>query len=181
MNETATPPTGGQKEDPGPSARPRSPWDVLVIAVILAALIGLTVYVVHHYSTSTDAATILGIVVPAVATIGAAVFGVRVAYQAGSAKGQSQGAATAKKEVASRLLDPVTKALEAVANTHDSITTAGASAPGSSDVVFRALAEADAPAGTQESRGRVQISPQPLDDAKRQLEFVRGALTDLAG
>jgi hypothetical protein len=69
----------------------RSGWDVLLLLLVLAALSGLTIYLVDHFGTDTEkAGAILGIVVPAIATIGAAIFGVTVGCSAGNRAGKAQ-------------------------------------------------------------------------------------------
>jgi hypothetical protein len=70
----------------------RSGWDVLLLFLVLAALSGLTIFLVDHFGTDTEkAGAILGIVVPAIATIGAAIFGVTVGYSAGNRAGKAEG------------------------------------------------------------------------------------------
>jgi len=70
--------------------------DVALIALVLAAVITITIFVVVHFAdNATNAATILGIVIPGLATVGAAIFGVRAAYNAGQAKGEATGTSVA--------------------------------------------------------------------------------------
>jgi hypothetical protein len=90
----------------------------------------LTIVVVRHYPKSTDAATILGIVVPVFATVGAAVFGVTAAYQVGTGK----GAETGKKAAAKDLAPKVKAAQTAVHHLAEQVRRAGES-PSSSEML----------------------------------------------
>lgn len=191
---TTDAPTNDTVEDATPTGKTsgsaRSPWDVLLIATILAALIVLTVYVVHHYATSTDAATILGIVIPAFATIGAAVFGVTVAYNAGTSKGAQKGEANAKKD-ASETLGPLLKeAYQAVAGTHANLQTEGLSRSGSPLIEFARLVDSG-PEATPEAdkhsqsdgmrTNTIHVDTTPLETAKRNLEQALGYINKIDG
>jgi hypothetical protein len=74
-----------------------SPWtivatdlrDVLIILAALAAITVLGVFIVQHYTSSKDATSVLGVLVPAVSTIAAAAFGVSAGVKAGAAAGTS--------------------------------------------------------------------------------------------
>jgi len=69
---------------------------VYCVTVAVAAVVGLTLVTVFHYSTSTDAASVLGVVIP----VFTAVIGVAVGGGAGAAAG-SAGKKAAQKETAS--------------------------------------------------------------------------------
>jgi hypothetical protein len=160
----------------------RSGIDVLLIVVILGALVAITIFVVNHYKNqSTDAATILGIVVPAFATIGAATFGVTVAYSAGNAKGEAKGEVKAQRaatdaaaSTADRFRVFVDPALEAVRDTRSQLATAAYSPPGQNVFMFGVRPEYD-------NEGRypaphVVVEPQRLEQAEALLERLKGAI-----
>jgi hypothetical protein len=159
-----------------PKSSVRSGMDVLLVVVILGALVALTVFVVAHYKGhSTDAATILGIVVPAFATIGAAAFGITVAYSAGAAKGEAKGETKAQEaanqaasSTAWRLGSYVTPALEAVRDIRSTLETTATSLPGERTLRFGPE--------EQDSRGGTALDPQPLHEAEAQLERLQGAI-----
>jgi hypothetical protein len=159
-----------------PKSPVRSGLDVLLVVVILGALVALTVFVVTHYKgQSTDAATILGIVVPAFATIGAAAFGITVAYSAGAAKGEAKGEAKAQEaanqaasSTAWRLGSYVAPALEAVRDIRRTLETTATSLPGERTLRFRP--------DEQDPHGGAAVDPQPLHEAEAQLERLRGAI-----
>jgi hypothetical protein len=96
--------------------------DVVIILAAFGVLAGLGVFVVAHYSTAKDAAAILGVLIPPIATIAGTAFGVSQGAKAGAAAGtataraaqtetqavrtQSQQALATVGELRSRL-DPV--------------------------------------------------------------------------
>jgi hypothetical protein len=90
-------------------SEPRPPrfWerrDVLVF-LLAAALLGVVVYTIFHYKqNATDAAAVLGIVLPAFAILAAAVLGLRETYLAGHAKGHAEGLRVAEKQWAEEIL-----------------------------------------------------------------------------
>jgi hypothetical protein len=164
----------------------RSLVDALLLAITLGALVGLTVVLIKHYPTSADAATILGIVVPAFATIGAAIFGVTVAYNAGQAKGEAKGEqgkieATdeARRHTAATLLPRVNSALSAVSTMREAIQSAGASPSRERSLLFQPLTTLS----LMERGGDVPVTldPQALEDAQGELEALRGACEALSG
>jgi hypothetical protein len=67
--------------------------DVLIILASLAVLAVLGVFVVQHYDAAGDATSVLGVLVPAVATIAAAAFGVSTGVKAGAAAGSASAQA----------------------------------------------------------------------------------------
>jgi hypothetical protein len=107
--------------------------DVVIILAAFGVLAGLGVFVVAHYTTSKDAAAILGVLIPPIATIAGTAFGVSQGAKAGAAAGtataqaaqtetqavrtQSQQALATVGELRSRL-DPV---LEAAADSGQSV------------------------------------------------------------
>jgi hypothetical protein len=114
--DAATEPADGAEET---SATPPGvgPWHVAALGVLMAALLIALALVIPKFNSDRDTVTgILGVVVPAFATIGAALFGVTVGYSAGAAQGETTGKAKgeANKDAA------VTQALGAVhANASD--------------------------------------------------------------
>lgn len=78
------------------------------LLVVLLTLTYIVRIVLNTYSSATDAAAVLGVIVPVFATVGAAVFGIQVAYgkgeQAGQKKGEELGRIKGRKETAKRLL-----------------------------------------------------------------------------
>ena len=64
----------------------RNWFDLLIVVVAIVALLVALGIVVGSYQNSKDAAAVLGIIAPAIATIAAAVFGVAVGQQPGKAK-----------------------------------------------------------------------------------------------
>jgi uncharacterized membrane protein len=167
--------------DDTPKSPIRSGIDVLLIIVILGALVAITIFVVNHYKgQSTDAATILGIVVPAFATIGAAAFGITVAYNAGAAKGEAKGdskaqtaATEAKSATATSLLAYVEPALSAVSRVRNELETVSHSRPGENLLRF------DIETNLVERGASTALNPQPLHEAEAQLERLRGAIESL--
>jgi hypothetical protein len=80
-------------------------WSFLRAALVLAALVVLTLLVIRHYGQDAQkAATILGIAAPVLA----AVVGGTLGYYAGSSTGQVTGAANVKQQ-----LDGAVKTLDA--------------------------------------------------------------------
>lgn len=87
-------------------------WGFLRAALVLAALVVLTLLVIRHYGQDAQkAATILGIAAPVLA----AVVGGTLGYYAGSTTGQATGAASVKQQ-----LDSAVKTLD------DHLLTGGA-------------------------------------------------------
>jgi hypothetical protein len=71
-----------------------TPWGVAAIAVVVFGLLALVVVVLRGTDTAQDATTVLAVLVPAFASIGAAIFGVQVAYDKGKETGGKEGEAT---------------------------------------------------------------------------------------
>lgn len=173
-------------------ASKRSWVDVALIALLLAAVAGITSFVVIHFDqNATNAATILGIVIPALATIGAAIFGVTVAYNAGQTTGKAAGAAgkdeaisDATKQTALKFAPGISSAAHAINAFHGDIHTRAASPPGTHVLAFL---EPEAAAGTvyrsvvagAEYRA-VEIDPTPLDNARRELDRLQGIVDTLS-
>jgi uncharacterized membrane protein YqiK len=78
-------------------------WSAVVALVIMGALVAILAIVTNAYPAASDAASILGVVIPALVSLGAAAFGVAVAYNAVSGKGTAeagQAQAEAKQQSA---------------------------------------------------------------------------------
>jgi hypothetical protein len=85
---------------PDPSAPATAPvneelWSFLRILLVLAALIGLTVFLALHYSAEKDAAAMLGVVVPVLT----AILGLGLGYASGTTAGKAKGQAEKAKAV----------------------------------------------------------------------------------
>jgi hypothetical protein len=74
-----------------------TPWHVLATAVVVLGLVVLIWLVLANTESAQDATTVLAVIVPAFASIGAAVFGVQVAYSRGQEIGEKQGNVTGEK------------------------------------------------------------------------------------
>jgi hypothetical protein len=85
---------------PAPAGDGRNQWDFLSVAVVIAGLVGLTVFLVERNSLKpSDVEAILGIVVP----VFAAVFGATLGYATGHVTGKSSGKKAAKAYVMPRI------------------------------------------------------------------------------
>ena len=172
-------------DTPPPKAASRSWIDVALIALVFATVIAITAFVVNHFAQSaTDAATILGIVIPALATIGAAIFGVSVAYSAGQTTGEAKGAANVELAVsdaaartASSFKEGIRNASDALSSLHQDLHTHTVSPPGSQSLMF-----AYRPLGrrTDEYEAGAEIDPAPLEEARRQLDRLQGIVDALS-
>jgi hypothetical protein len=172
---------------PAPTGR-RSGWDVLIIAVALTALIVLTIYTARHYGgNATNAATILGIVVPAFATIGAAAFGITVAYSAGQAKGEATGqaktaaekeqaVATVRKETAEKLAPALASARDALREISGQLNRHAYSPPGETEMILGVR-----PRGEGIERGTIELEPQPVPLDPQPLREAQRSLDELGG
>jgi hypothetical protein len=70
------------------------------LIAVLSALLLTTILGIWGYNTAEDAATATGPVVTALATIGAAIFGIAVGREAGKSEGREDGVVTGRKQVA---------------------------------------------------------------------------------
>lgn len=144
------------------------PWHAVIGTLVLATILIVTIFVVQHYSAATDAGTILGIVIPALATIGAAVFGITVAYNAGTARGAAAGKAVAKAEVADQLEPTLAAARQAVNEVAEKIETAGTTSEGDRTVTV---------AGSGATP--LEIDGGTIDAAKENLAHLEGLVTGM--
>lgn len=78
---------------------------LISLAIVLATFAYVLELVIDKWPSASDAAAVLGVIVPAFASMGAAVFGIQVAYAKGTAAGEASGHERGKKEVARRVLD----------------------------------------------------------------------------
>lgn len=81
------------------SSNPINGFAVLAIFVVMAALVTIVWKVVDAYSAGSDAVSVLGIVIPMFATVGAAVFGIPIAYSRGADAGQQQANAQVPQKI----------------------------------------------------------------------------------
>lgn len=84
---------------PAVSSRSINLWAFLSIAVVMAAIVAI-VWKVLDASDPDSSVAVLGVIIPVFATIGAAVFGIPVAYQRGSEAGAQQATSTKQQEIA---------------------------------------------------------------------------------
>lgn len=87
---------------------------VAALAVVIVGLLVALLLVLQNTDDANEAANILGVVIPAFATIGAAIFGITVAYKVGNATGESKGKEDGKEEV-KKTIRPVVERLESSA------------------------------------------------------------------
>lgn len=83
---------------------------VAIVAVVMGALVWIVFLAMDNATDAGDAAAVLGTVVPGIAAIGAAVFGIPLAYQTGKAgkveaveQSHQAGMADGKKEAVARI------------------------------------------------------------------------------
>jgi hypothetical protein len=74
------------------------------LASILVAILITFALGVWAFSSADDVATAIGPVITALATIGAAIFGISVGREAGKSEGHEEGAKTGRKEVAAEVM-----------------------------------------------------------------------------
>jgi hypothetical protein len=93
---------------PDPTGLKVTGWHSLIVLAVLGSLVLIVWMAIDSYSEATDSAAVLGTVIPAIAAIGAAAFGIPLAYQTGKAgkeeavqKANSDG----KKEAVRRIRD----------------------------------------------------------------------------
>jgi hypothetical protein len=169
---------------------PRSLWDLLIVLAALIGLIVLTGLTMRHYAgNATNAATILGIVVPAFATIGAAAFGITVAYSAGQAKGQAAGQAdkakaveAARGEVAEQLTPRIESVRSALRQVRTVLDVNSFSPPGQETMFLgvRPTQASDRPAAIRVEPEPLEFDPAPLEQARQELDRLHGVVESLA-
>ena len=87
--------TATQEPPPAPAPVNEELWSFLRIVVVLAALIGLTVFLALHYASEKDAAAMLGVVVPVLT----AILGLGLGYASGTTAGKAKGQADKARAV----------------------------------------------------------------------------------
>jgi hypothetical protein len=91
----------GDQQDQAAGDRPgtqqsRNLWDFLIVAVVVLAIVGLTIGLIEEYPHAPRTVeAILGIVIPAFA----AAFGIAAGYAGGHVSGQARGRQLGKQEV----------------------------------------------------------------------------------
>lgn len=125
--------SGGQAEsggaaDQAASARSVGFWHILGLFLIIAGIVLLVLILKPKWNNDTDTVTgVLAVIIPAFATVGAAIFGATVAYSAGKSTGENAGKAQGeankdqavregKQELADAALKPLRRAHESVNN-----------------------------------------------------------------
>lgn len=174
-SQQTTDSTGQESASEAPP--PRTGWDFAIIVVVLVALVGGTVFIVQHYTTSADASTILGIFVPALTGVGGAIFGVSVGYSTGNSAGAARASAgkaaavhAAKVQTAAAIAPHVARSREALTKVADSLSTSLPKPAGAK--AFRLDAGQSVPQ-------RVDVDAEALADAQQSLEHVDGLLAGL--
>lgn len=149
-------------------------WAFAAIAVVMASLVAI-VWIVLARANS-QAPTILGVVIPVFATIGAAVFGVNVGYQQGASAAEQKAEQRTGEEVAraeaaaavaekSKLLPDYTRMEATVGELKKLIETAGQSEAGTSGFHLTA------PSGST-----LTVPADLLSDVDRSLGAMRASL-----
>lgn len=104
------------------------PWHILGLFLIIAGIVLLVLILKSKWNNDTDTVTgVLAVIIPAFATVGAAIFGATVAYSAGKSTGESAGkregeankgqaVKEGKQQLANTVLKPLRKANESVNN-----------------------------------------------------------------
>ncbi len=103
----------------GTNTSPRTLKDALILAIALGALIALVVLVLDLTTTVQDAVAVLGLIVPGVVSIAAAVFGIPIAYKAGETRGKGkgeEGKETAKNEAMAKIATRTIEKIDATGN-----------------------------------------------------------------
>ena len=116
------------------SATSSNVWSFATGLVAIVAFVLLTVFLVRHYKTVNDTATILGIVVP---VFGAAL-GVTIGYWTGNKTGQDTGENNAKQQVKTTVAPKLDLAEASVNELVKKIQTAASSRAGATTLVFDA-------------------------------------------
>jgi hypothetical protein len=87
----------GNPDEPAKTQSALTPWHVLATGVVVVGLVVLVWVVLAQTGSAQEATTVLAVIVPAFASIGAAVFGVQVAYSRGKETGEKEGDAAGQK------------------------------------------------------------------------------------
>ncbi|HVL97083.1 MAG TPA: hypothetical protein VM266_14590, partial [Solirubrobacteraceae bacterium] len=155
-SETGAP--GAKAPAPTPATETKTPslgpWHAATILILALALVAITALVLGNVENQADSATgVLGVIVPVFASVGAAVFGVSVAYNAGKASGEESGTAKgaaageekAKRDIAGTLLDDLQTAGTGFETLRRTLRTVGTSEPHRDTLLFAAPDRTDVP------------------------------------
>jgi hypothetical protein len=176
-----------ENQEPAKSKGPTL-WSALVALLALGALILILVIVVDHFSEADDAASILGILVPAVVSLGAAALGAAVATNAVGGKATAeagQAVAQVKQQGAEEEVNQTVATAQRLASqTQDHVTTLEKSLERIVEPVQKA---STSPAGERdllltspgEPSGQVVIRTEDIGAAQASLAAVRSSLEDL--
>lgn len=170
---TPTPPATAA--DPPPP--PRTGWDFAIIVVVLAALVGGMVFIVQHYTASSDASAVLGIFIPSLTAIGGAVFGVSIGYSTGNTAGHARGAAgksaavqAAKAQAAAAIAPHVSRSRDAVNKVAESLARSLPSPAGARAFKLEAGQSVTQP---------IEIDAEALAQAQNGLEHLDGLVAGM--
>jgi hypothetical protein len=165
MSNGANDRDAGDGQDGGGQAAAATMWTFLSVLVALLALIGLVVYAGENYKTVQDATTLLGVVVPAVVSVGAAAAGIRIAYDRGQNTGEKQKEAELKSKLqplaeeaqgkTSEALEPVVQTLGSPQGTEDLVLAPGESLPAGQELRVPGESITEAKEALAELRGAV--------------------------
>jgi len=169
----------------GNDAQPRTtanltPWHLAGLGLLILGIVVVLLIVMPRFDAERDTATgVLGVVIPAFATIGAALFGVSVGYNAGQASGTETGKAAGaagkqqavakaqahgRKEIAEQLVGPLKRAHKSVDNIVGSLVTALPNPPEGSDFLLNK--DQPAPASLRLSIDDVAAAPEGVNAAQ---------------
>ena len=147
---------GNGNGDTGVKGAASTLWGFLSTLVVVGALVFLTWYLAHHYSTAADAAQILGIVVP----VFAAAFGGALGYWTGNTTGTTQGQAQGRQQAKAAAQPKLRQADQAITDLVTKIREGGTSPAGTGVVRFD------------------QTLPAPVTFNEEDLSFARDAVAD---
>jgi hypothetical protein len=179
VNPSGTPPTGT------PPTRRETIFDVLIALIVLAALVLVFFIALNTYrSNITNASAVLGAIVPAISTVGAAAFGVAAGVRAGTQAGTVQAAAAdqradqtqqiaQRQQLAIASMAPMVSTLaQKVTEVSNAVHAAAASTPGNR------LLSVGAPGGLPEQA--VQIDPTDLETMRASAAEVQATINSIA-
>jgi hypothetical protein len=175
-------------EEPKQAGRAPTILSAIVVAVLMGTLVAILAIVANAYGEASDAASILGILIPAVVSLGAAAFGVAVAYNAvggkaeaevdkASAEVKQQSAEEEKQQAAASAQQTATQALahldtlaEAVKRIVVPVQEAASNQAGGRDYVLGAGGSAE----------QVKVSPDDISKVETSITAAQSKLEDLS-
>lgn len=140
-----TPPATTPPPTPAASSRPLNLWTFLSIAIVMVALAAI-IWKVLDASNPDSSVAVLGVIIPVFATIGAAVFGIPIAYQRGADQG-TQTATAGKQQAIAEASDKAKKDGQRTAKSQMQPVVSELVA-GVNDLVGRVRAASTSPPGT---------------------------------